>query len=311
MDIRRKEIKDAMAQILREETAYLLEKWSHYEEMDKLTDYIYQKINDSVSKASEETIVKERLYKRLGITEIEILGQALTLYAYVYRATDEEAARYAIDYCEEYGYVSNDCKTMVVTVYTIMDEILETESNRTIVYELKHLLQLLKKKENSIDYGKMENLAYTHMTDILGNRIFQKTEDVNIAWLYYYSMPEEQDAFMEEYYKELCHLQSLNLKDKTGTAEKLRDFEQLIKWYNSNKEQPEVMEAVNAYRLAGMAKVNFETMIKKGHDRFVRKMRNIEKHFQTNTKYLNEHMYFHGIHTKTGSLRHINFRKPK
>lgn len=302
-------IKSVFRALLKEEESFLLETWSHYEEIDSAIDYIYTAIGNVARNTRDKTIVKGRIYLRSGETHVNVFKRELKLVFHMYIATDKEAADYMIKHCYAQNGLSADQKTLVLTIYTIMGNLLEPVSNKNVAHELKHILQISKGFENNVNYTSIADLSYEHSSTILSNSGSHTQTEINIAWLYYYSNPHEQDAFMGEYYKELCYGNQYILDKNSETHERQRHFENLLAWYNSNKTNPEVVEAISQYRVFGMPKRNFEAMINKSYKRFLKKMKSIEKHFSEKAQYLKENKFHHGLTHGTGSLYFFKLNK--
>ena len=298
-----------LKKILEEQEDFLFEQWSHYADIDFATEYIYQRVADTVYKAKDVTVVEGKSYCRRGVTEINVFGKDLKLYFLMYIATDNEFVNYMINYCYSHNGIDKNENIIYITLYTVNGELLEPMCNKTVAHELKHVLQMAKSEKNDINYDGLGDLAFEHSAEVLDNTPNYSAADVYVAWLYYYSNPHEQDAFMEEYYKDLCYAKEFIEDEKSETHTRFKEYENLIQWYQENKDDNEVVSAVNQYRVHGMPKRNFETMITNGYKRFKRKMNNIEKHFKESSQYLKEHHYHGGLKTRTGSTISFKFSK--
>lgn len=272
--------------------------------MDNAVKHVYDVIGDVIPKIKSKEVIKNQIYYRDGQTKITIFGREMNLIFRLYIATNDKFIDTMLNHCYSKNGISNDEKTIILTIYTVNGDLLEPITNKTVSHELKHILQISLGMNNNINYSSLGDLAFEHSSDVLEKDDSTETERI-IATLYYYSNEHEQDAFMEEYYKDLCNM-SQSIEDKDSeTHDRMRQFKSLIDWYYENKEKPDVVSAVASYRIHGMPKRNFETMINNGYKRFLRKMNNIEKHFNDTVKCLNEHKWRNGVNPRTGSLIHF------
>ena len=299
-----KTIQEAVNKVLKEQEEFLFEKWSHYEDLDNAVKYVYDAIGEIVPTIKNKEVIKNQIYYRDGQTKITVFGREMNLVFRFYIATSDKFINTMVNHCYCKNGISDDEKTIILTIYTVNGDLLEPMTNKTVSHELKHVLQISLGMNNNINYSSLGDLAFEHSADVLGSKESTDTDRI-IATLYYYSNEHEQDAFMEEYYKDLCNMrQSIQDKD-SETHDRMRQYKGLIDWYYENKENQDVISAVASYRIHGMPKRNFETMINNGYKRFLRKMRNIEKNFNDTVEYLNEHRWRNGINPRTGSLIHF------
>ena len=288
--------------ILNETTQYLFERWSHSDEIDKEVERIFDTIGYTARKSEWMTVIKNKLYLIKGIVPITIFGLDIELNYFMYVASDDETANRAINECYAVNGLSDDEKKLIITIYTVNGEVLERVSNRNVYHEVEHLFQIANTKKNNPDYISMTDRAYEQSVGVLGSLDNQTEEDRNIAILYYYSNPHEQDSFMNEYYYDLVWMRQHLFDRESHPHSRLKDYEDKIKWYFANNDDEKVKYAVAKYRGYGMPKRNFEVMINKGLARFKRKMNNVEKNFKERSKKLNECNVFSGLRTRHGSL---------
>lgn len=295
-------IHTAIQDTLVEASEVLYEKWSHSEELDDAMEKVYDAIAETSGHNEVKTIIPQKLSMRRGKTDVELFGMPIHLEYFMYVATDDETAEYVLQNGYEKNGLSEDEKTLYITIYTVNGEVLEGPSNKNIGHELEHLLQISKSKVHNPHYTKLMDMAYEQASRILsGDKKSTKIER-NIAWLYYFSNPREQDAFANEYYYELCSMSSFLGDNGAEAIVRLEKYKFLLDWYFENKEDKEVQAAVNAYTINGMPRKNFEKMIRSGLLRYQRKLGNIQKHFREKSSELKENMYRHGIYTHHGSL---------
>lgn len=299
------DIENILREALQEQEEYLFETWSHSDEIDDALEEVYDTVSKTIHLSDNKVIVKNKLSLRIGETEITLFGLNLKLFYFVYIAKDDATADYAIRECYEKNGIDENNQTLIITVYTVNGELLEPISNKRISHELEHLLQISKGKKNNRNFQNLMDLAYEKANNVISNSDRYNNIDLNIAWLYYYSNPHEQDSFVNEYYFDLCWMKEHYIDKNNETRKRLSFYEAKIEWYNENKTKPEVINAVQQYRTIGMPKKNFEVMIKKGLQRFERKIKNVEKHFTDRNKFLKVHHMHNGLKTFHGSL--INF----
>lgn len=108
------------------------------------------------------------------------------------------------------------------------------------------------------------------------------------AFLLYYSNPHEQEAFVNEYYKDLS-----SLKKSEYIKSLYTDYLNKNAIFNSNINNPKLINALYVYSIYGYNVKNFQLMIKKGMQRLQRKMKNIEKHFKNQIQFRNENHLEH------------------
>lgn len=288
--------------ILEEGIKYLFEKWSHADEIDKAVEKVYDVIGNTSANADIYVVVKEKVELRVGTGNINLFGRDITLSYYMYVAKDNDAANFAITRCYSENNFSENDNELVVTVYTINGELLERSSSVNIYHEVERVFQIVKGKSNNKNYKELMDKSYERASNVRNGFLPSTWQGNNIAWLYYLSNPHEQDAFMNEYYYNLSHMRKNKYKAKSETEQVFQKYEELVVWYNQNKEDETVKKEVSAYRTTGMPKKNFDAMVSKGLKRFKRKMKNVEKHFHEDVKRLNENKIRSGISTKSGSL---------
>lgn len=293
---------EAYRLVLDECTQYLFERWSHSDEIDKAVEKVYDAIADTSADADIHTVQNGKIELRVGSAKTELFGMDVTVSYYMYVAKDDESANFAMTRCYSENNFSEMNNELVVTIYTINGELLERVSNTNIYHEVEHVFQIAKGRTNNKNYEEFMDGSYERASNIRKGFLPSTWQGKNIAWLYYLSNPHEQDAFMNEYYYSLSHMRKNKYKVSSETEQVFRKYEDLVMWYNENKDDETVRKEVSMYRSTGMPKRNFDTMVSKGLKRFKRKMKNVEKHFQEDVKRLNENKIRDGIPTKHGSI---------
>jgi hypothetical protein len=281
---------------------FLFEKWSHCDEIDGAVERVYKRIGEIAPDAKEETVMENRIFLRRGEFDENFFGKKMHVFFFMFIARNEEDIDVMVDKYAGVNGIEPDEKTMYITIYTLNGTLLEPVSNKNVSHEIKHVYQMAKVGSGNVNYTNLADMAYERSSNVLNEPNQHSESELNVAWLYYYSNPYEQDAFVEEYYKDLCHLRQFMENKNSETHQRLAMYRWLIDWYFDNRDNPEVSIAVSQYRIHGMPKRNFETMIRNGYKRFEKKIRNIEKHFKQTDSYLREHLFRGGVRTKTGSL---------
>lgn len=280
----------------------ITERWSHSEEIDAAAESIYEKIRQTIRGAQEHEIIKHELYLRTGETSLTLFGRKITLNYYVYIAYGEEALTLAINSGASLNGISDDETAMYVTVYTLRGEVIEKISNRNVYHEAEHMLQISMGQKNNPSYRSLVKNCYRRVKDVLGNQDEHTQTEVNIAWLYYYSDPHEQDAMMNEYYSDLATMRQVIGMQKTPTQEVLDNYQRLAQWFERHQNTADVSKEAETYRRLGMQSDSFLLMIRKGLRRFEKKMRNVEKHFASAVRESKAGRWRGGVTTYKGSL---------
>lgn len=280
----------------------ITERWSHSEEIDAAAESIYEKIRQTIRGAQEHEIIKHELYLRTGETSMTLFGRKITLNYYVYIAYGEESLTLAINSGASLNGISDDETAMYVTVYTLRGEVIEKISNRNVYHEAEHMLQISMGQKNNPSYRSLVKNCYRRVKDVLGNQDEHTQTEVNIAWLYYYSDPHEQDAMMNEYYSDLAIMRQVIGTQKTPTQEVLDNYQRLAQWFERHQNTADVSKEAETYRRLGMQSDSFLLMVRKGLRRFEKKMRNVEKHFASAVRESKAGRWRGGVTTYKGSL---------
>lgn len=280
----------------------ITERWSHSEEIDAAAESIYEKIRQTIRGAQEHEIIRHELYLRTGETSLTLFGRKITLNYYVYIAYGEESLTLAINNGASLNGISDDETAMYVTIYTLRGEVIEKISNRNVYHEAEHMLQISMGQKNNPSYRRLVKNCYRRVKDVLGNQDEHSQTEVNIAWLYYYSEPHEQDAMMNEYYSDLVNMRQVIGTQKTPTQEVLDNYQKLAQWFERHKNTADVRKEAETYRRLGMQSDSFLLMVRKGLRRFEKKMRNVEKHFASAVRESKAGRWRGGVTTYKGSL---------
>lgn len=279
----------------------ILERWSHSEEVDEYVEYLYDRIADAVPYAQRSVIMEDALDLITGSCGVVVFGINLRLNFFVYVADGKESLDMAVNECDSLSGISEDGKELYLTVYTVNGEVVEGVSNKNLYHEVEHLLQMSKGRKDGEEFMNLMDKAYRIAQGVIRNTDSDPVSQ-NIAWLFYYSNPHEQDAFMNEYYFDLVKMRQ-SLVDKNNETHQILDrYKKLYDWYVKNRFSPLVIRELSKYSNSGISQRGFEVMLRKGVSRFEKKMMNVEKHKRELTKRLNEMHYIDLIHTYNGGL---------
>lgn len=300
---------EAYRLVLDECTQYLFERWSHSDEIDSSVELIYKTIEETVADAEKTVIDSKALYVLQNSVCIELFGMDILLTYHMFVGNSYDVINFLVGNSAGENNFSEDTNELVVTIYTIDGNLVESVSNPNLYHEVEHVSQISKGKERNANYKEFMDNAYKIASSIISDAGKYSEAEEKVAWLYYYSNPHEQDAFVNEYYYNLSHMKEFLIGETNPTRKILKEYEKLVGWYDENKNGEDVVEAVLEYRKTGMPKKNFEAMIHKGLKRFKKKMANVEKHFKYKVGKLSENSIHSGIRAETGSL--IRFRCPE
>lgn len=266
---------------LNESARIITEKWSYSNTIDDYTEYIYDIVEKTIGNAEYHSLSNDiKLY--VNEVNVEIYGIKMPFYYLCYNCRNEEACQNAHEHLDSKNGYNEKENYLIITIYLVNGDIIEDFSNTNIKHELEHILQISKGKQNNEKYKSLVSDAYFMATNVLYNKDKHSQEDYVIAKLFYYSDPHEQDAFMNEYYDSLKRNFHFIMTKNSETHLRLKEYNQLIDFFNRNLTNKNLMLALNKYRIFGYTKHNFKIMIDKGVKRFQKKMNNIEKHFKNN-----------------------------
>lgn len=253
----------------------LSELWSHSMDIDDTCEMVLDVIQDSIVSAQCHTILKNKIYLYQNDVDVTLFGIKIILRYNIYDFPDTETLYKYFNECFAENGVSNDLDVVILTLYTINGESVDKINKGNIFHELEHLLQSSYGMKNNKSFRSIINNDYDRAQSVIRNNDGSFNEyDKKVAFLFYFSDPREQDAFMNTYYYDIVYGKETM---DTRTNNVLRTYENLIDWYYKNKSNPNVINAVRAYRGVRMPKKNFDTMLRKGLNRFKKKMRNVEK----------------------------------
>ena len=126
--------------------------------------------------------------------------------------------------------------------------------------------------------------AYDQANEVLRSETGYSKIEKALAWLIYYSNSHEQDAFMQEYARELRKNPSILFSKKSSTHDILNRYAYYTKYFLDNMENKDILNAIKLYKIYGYNISNIKMMCTKQLNRFKRKMNNIEKNFSNDNK---------------------------
>lgn len=264
----------------------ITEKWSISDKIDEGIYIIYNTILNDYTKNAECHKISDGLwlYKNEEIP-FNIFDMDCKLTYYYYYTIDKKMCDFVYHNASSLNGYDEKNKTLYITLYSINGEIQKEYTLKNIVHETEHLLQIHYGLKNNINYKKLTSDAYDYANDKIRKQNFKNYEEQVIAYLIYYSDSHEQDAFVNEYYKEIMSNITVLLSHKAEIDTILDYYTQYINYFNSNIDNNlELMQALIEYKIFGYNQNNFSIMLKKQKNRLEKKIKNVKKHFE----YLNE-----------------------
>lgn len=298
-------ITEVVTNVLREESQYnaklMTEHWSYLDDMDSAMSHIYDLISNNAKNDSTANIGYGIQFRKGEIRELSLFGiNGITFFYYIYNSSNDSTCDFVIRECYSENNYDEENKILTITLYTVNGQLIEEISNKNLSHELNHILQISMGSTNNKNYSTLVNGAYNYASEII------TSDDPNdydklVAWLIYYSNPHEQDAFMNEYYQDLRNHKQYIYDKNSETHNRLADYKGLCDKYKKSINSKELTNAVSKYKLYGYNIKNINIMIDKGLHRFIKKMKNIEKHF-IDVVYMANETHFHLKPISNGSL---------
>lgn len=272
-------IKEQIRHIVNETARLMTEKWSISDQVENTMEYVYSIIAKDLGKVTPVTITK-KIFAYVNDIEIELFGEKIFLHYVCYNCTDDENCMLIYNNGVKYNNFSENDRQLTLTLYLVNGEIIENYSNGNIMHELEHIYQIINGRNNNPNFNKLMNSSYDYASKVISNENEYSQEDSIIAWLIYYSNSHEQDAFINEYYDELKRNFFYIHTMDSGAHKILKRYCKYIEYFKNNLANKHLISALNNYRIFGYTKKNFLIMLDKQYKRFVKKMKNVEKHFK-------------------------------
>lgn len=273
-------VKKIISQKINESIELITEKWSISDEVDNFSEKMLKDILLDIPNAKQESIDNGLLFVSNIIKNYSICEQNFELNYYIYNCSNESLCDFVYKEGMNLNGYEEDKKVLHLTLYMINNIWKMEYCEKNVSHEIEHILQINYGFTKNENYKKLTDEAYEHANYILRQECGYSKVDRNIAWIVYYSNSHEQDAFMQEYARELRRNPSLILTKKSETHKIFNNYEQYCQYFLENKDQIAVKNAVKQYRIFGYNMKNFQMMATKQLKRFKKKMTNIEKNFK-------------------------------
>ena len=279
-----KYIKKTVKSLINENIKLINEKWSISEEVDELFEKLINDIQKDVLNANIEKIDDGLLFYSNEITNYIILNRNIKINYYIYNCASDTICDFIYNEAEKLNGFQEDENILNITLYMVKGVWRNDYNERNIIHELEHILQINYGFTKNKNYKKLMDNAYNYANFVLRNQQQYSRIELIVAWLVYYSNSHEQDAFIQEYARELKRNLSILYTKKSETHKILRKYEEYCEYFENYKDTPYIINSVKQYKLFGYNFSNFEKMITKQLMRFKRKMKNVEKNFNNEIK---------------------------
>lgn len=260
----------------------ITEKWSISDKVDDGINIIYKAILDDYLHNAICYKIDDGLwlYKNEEIP-FNVFGIKCKLTYFYYYTINKKMCDFIYKNASSLNGYDEKNKTLYITLYSINGEIQKEYTLKNLVHETEHLLQIHYGLNNNINYKKLTSDAYDYASNKIRKSDFKNYAEQVIAYLIYYSDSHEQDAFINEYYREILSNISVLLTHKAEINTILDCYKQYINYFYSNIDTNlELIQALIEYKKFGYNQNNFSTMLKKQEHRFEKKINNVKKHFQ-------------------------------
>lgn len=138
-------IKSVFKEVINENVSLINERWSYSEEIENSIDILYDAIGNS-QKQFFKIATGIGLYK--GKTNVELFGMVnIRLIYYMYYCGDDDICRYVMKNGYSENNYSEENKALTLTICTVRGNVIKEPTERNIVHELEHILQISKGKK--------------------------------------------------------------------------------------------------------------------------------------------------------------------
>lgn len=280
-DIVVEEVQKQMKHFINENYQIINEKWSISDDVQNAMEKLLNDIEDSLFKSAEcATIIKNQIYLYKGtISNYIIFDKSLTLYYYVYNCSDEQYCNsvynngYHID-----GFVEEK-NELYLTLYMVNNQWNENYSEKNVVHEIEHILQSSYGMLNNKRYESLMDGCYNLADAILQNKVKNNEYDRILAKLFYYTNSHEQDAFLQEYARELGHNAGCLFTRDSELHKILNNLKNYYTQFVNNKD--EFKESIKRFRVYGYTFGTTSKMFSKQIQRLEKKMQKVEIKFRS------------------------------
>lgn len=282
MDKLKKIIITELHNIIKNNTKLITEKWSISDDADFYTDKVLDDIFNDLKNSSNEFIDKGINALVGSINNYAILNKTITINYVIYNCLDDYVCDFLYNEAEKQNGFEEKENTLYITLYMVNYKWRKAYCERNLVHEIEHIVQINYGFDNNVNYKNLTDKAYEHASDVLNHENGYNKADKLIAKLFYYSNSHEQDAFMQEYAKDIKRNITILRTKKSETHNILSLYSNICDYFLNHKNDSSIKNAIQQYRIFGYNMNNFELMATKQLNRFKRKMNNIEKNFKTN-----------------------------
>lgn len=271
----REQVKKGLQQMLEENLTLITEKWSICDEVDEYYDKILEDIRKDIINSHIEKLDNGLVVYMNEIGHYKILQQTFTINYYIYNCANSYICDFIYNEGASLNGYQEDEKILNITLYMI---------NNNLSREIEHIIQINYGFTKNANYKKLMTPTYDQANEVLRSENGYNEIEKALAWLIYYSNSHEQDAFMQEYAKELRKNPSLMITKKSYTHVILNNYIYYANYFLDNINNKNVLNAIKLYRIYGFNTSNMKMMCTKQLNRFKRKMNNVEKNFKNENK---------------------------
>lgn len=280
----REQVKKGLRKILEENLTLITEKWSICDEVDEYYDKILEDIRKDIINSQVEKLEDGLVVYMNEIEHCKILQQTFTINYYIYNCANSYICDFIYNECESLNGYQEDEKILNITLYMINNKWVDSYCERNLSHEIEHIIQINYGFTKNANYKKLMTPTYDQANEVIRSENGYNEIEKALAWLIYYSNSHEQDAFMQEYAKELRKNPSLMIIKKSYTHVILNNYIYYANYFLENINNKNVLNAIKLYRIYGFNASNMKMMCTKQLNRFKRKMNNVEKKFKNENK---------------------------
>ena len=287
----RKHLKQEIQRMLIENTTLITEKWSICDKVDEYYDTVLEDIRLDIPNSQIEKIDNGLYFITNQITNYTILEQTFSINYYIYNCINQKYCDFIYQEGEKLNGYEEDEKILNITLYMVNNRWVDDYCEKNLSHEIEHIIQINYGFIKNANYKKLMSPAYDQANEVLRSENGYNEIEKALAWLIYYSNSHEQDAFMQEYARELRKNPSFLFSKKSSTHNILNHYTYYAKYFLDNMENKDVLNAIKLYKIYGYNLSNIKMMCTKQLNRFKRKMNNIEKNFSNDNKDLRNETY--------------------
>lgn len=262
--------------LLQERAELITEKWSISEDVidasDKLLhDIKKQLINFTFQNCANGIDLGQGLIKNYNLFK-----ENISIQVYVYNCSSVELAKFAYDKLANLNGFIAERNELNLTLYLVNWDYVNGLNN-SVSHEIEHLYQMHLGKTKNVNYTELMNQMYHQAVEIMSHSNHYSQEVLHIAQLIYYGNPHEQDAFIQEFAREVYKNPFATNNKSSEIYLILNNYKRYIDTYIQNKNTIQYKNALKIFRASGVTERNFDVMINKALRRLERKIKNVEK----------------------------------